>query len=152
MVMPEALVWIPVYGFVAILLGMGTAAYRGKWRRWAIRPPKHFEFGKRSYFGFFVFYAGITVAVMATWALIGWLGVRESLDGFFFVSVGLSGILTLSALTVFPRFLQPAWYRRWLDNGEVAADLHIQGTGNPVLDWISKREAQKKLQNNGGKK
>lgn len=150
--MPEALIWIPVYGFVAILLGMGTAAYRGKWRRWAARPPKHFELGKRSYFGFFIFYTGITVAVVATWALAGWLGAVGSLDGIFSVLLGLAVLLDLSTLTVFPRFLQPAWYRRWLDDGEVPADLNLRGTGNPVLDWLNKREVKKQLHDNGGKK
>lgn len=150
--MPDALIWIPVYGFVAVLLGMGTAAYRGKWRRWAIRPPRHFELGRRSYFGFFIFYTGVTVAVFATWALAGWLGSAGSLDGIFFVLLGLACLLNLSTLTVFPRFLQPAWYRQWLDDGEVAADLNIRGSGNKVVDWLNKRDAKKKLHDHGGKK
>ena len=92
------------------------------------------------------------MAVFATWALAGWLGAAGSLDGIFFVVLGLACLLNLSTLTVFPRFLQPAWYRRWLDDGEVAADLTIRGSGNPVMDRITKRELKKKLHGNGGKK
>lgn len=140
--MPEAFMWIPLYALSVVPIGLGIAAYRGKWNRWAARPPRHFEFGKRSYLGFFVFYVGITIGVIDTWALTVWLSADpDSVEGFFTITTVLSTVLTASTLTIFPRFLQPAWYRRWVDNGAVTTDLIPAGdSDNPVYyDWVVRK-------------
>ena len=138
--------WAILYLIPAVLLAIGTASYRGRWRKWAAREPRHFEFGKRSYMGFFVFYTGVLTAAAVTLAWAGSADAPPLIMRTLEVLCGLSLVLVGSTLTRFPRFLQPAWYRRWIDEGEVKMDLlGRDGSSHDrmLIDWIQNRAGRK---------
>lgn len=144
--MQELLTFTVLYGVSAVLLILGLAAYRGKWRKWALRAPsaRYAEFGKRTYIGFFTLYTGLGFATMTTAGLLGSHDAPEFIRNTFEAAVYATNTAAFVSLSVVPRFLQPSWYRRWIDDGAVRTDLLPEGgSGNRIYDWAVARDARK---------
>lgn len=145
--MQELLTFTVLYGVSAFLLILGLAAYRGKWRKWALHAPRprYAEFGKRTYFGFSTLYAGLAFATMTTAGLLGSHGAPEFIRDTFVAAVYAVNTTAVVSLSIVPRFLQPSWHRRWIDDGAVRTDLIPEGGGgNRIYDWAVTRDAKKK--------
>lgn len=128
MVTPELFIYLGFYLAAAAAFIPGLAAYRGTWRRWAAFR-KYYELGKRSYFGFTMFYFGVALALVTSSAVATLLLAPHALSQAFLWAAALMLLPLAASVAYLPPFLLPGWYRQWVAEGAPEQELLRSGTG-----------------------
>lgn len=119
------------------MLGMGIAAYTGRWKSWVAKGPSSKSTAKNAremfaMFWFGAFMIGILVLVLAE--VVAGVSPDVVRPLFGFVATGAMAI-GLMQIFFLPRFLRPlllpGWYREWEDAGADRRAFTVQDEQSP---------------------